>query len=111
MKFLPQFLEFVDWPRLRKSIDFPLIKLAGLALAVLVFGHILGMSSWDLVEHSLPWFIRLVLGLAVFFAAAAWLRVHRFSEKGATTAFAAALVGGHWVAIDFHHYLDHKLHV
>jgi len=100
-----------DWPRLKKSLDRPLLVLAGIALGTLVLGHLLGVTSWELIEPHTHWAIRLLVGAVVFLCAAAWLRVHRFRRCWNFTAFTAALAAGHWVAMDFHHFLGHSLHL
>src|ERR1035437_9708499 len=106
MNYLDRLGDYIDWPRFRQSFDTRLSKLASLALAVLVLGHILGVATWDFVEHIIPASLRVLFGLVSFGTACAWLRVHRFSRKGALGAFTAPLVGGHWVALDLHHWLQ-----
>lgn len=106
------FLQHIDWPRLKKSIDRSLCKLAFLALAVLVLGHTLGVALWEWIKPSFPWYVRLAAGLALFLFSSAWLRVHRFKKStGNFLAFTLALTGGHWIALDFHHLLGHALHM
>ncbi len=116
MSSLRQFLNFLrqplDWPRLRKSVDGSLCKLALFALGVLTLGHTFAVTTWEMLEYRFPWYLFLVSCLVVFILSSAWLRVHRFRNRWENfAAFILALTVGHWIALDFHHLLAHGWHL